>query len=166
MAAQHPRSIIIRSLTTLAVALSLGFAFAGWAAKPADADSSQWVRQQPHWWDKSNGWKRHNSGNCFNCGSRIIVGGSGVVFSSPGIIILNPGVNSGFVVNQPGFIVQQGGFIIRQPNNFVRQPPAFARKQWAFVKRHPSLWVGQPWKHRRWQHKHWKHKPNSMGGMN
>jgi hypothetical protein len=165
MTAQHQPFTITRPLAALAVALSLGFAFLGAPAKPAAADSSQWVRQQPHWWDKSNGWKRHNSGNCFNCGPRIIVGGSGVVFSGPGLIVVNPG----FVVNQPGFIVQQGGFIVRQPNNFVRQPPAFARKQWAFFKRHPSLWVGQPWKHRSWKHNSWKHKPwkhNSMGGMN
>ena len=47
---------------------------------------------------------------------------------------------------------------MRQPN-FIFERPAFAAKQKAFIKRHPSLQLGQPWKHRSWKHKPWRDKP-------
>jgi hypothetical protein len=177
MTAQRSYSILRRPLAALAVALAFAFglSLAGGAAKPAAADASQWKISQPHWSDQSNAWRRHNqwrnqwNGNqwhhrrhfnngfhgCFgNCGRPVIVfNGGGVVFASPGFVVVNPG----FIVRQGHFIVGQPGFVSRRPN-FIFERPAFAAKQKAFFKRHPSLQLGQPWKH-----KPWKRKPMSMG---
>jgi hypothetical protein len=179
MTAQHPHSVFRRPLAALAVALAFAFglALAGGAAKPAAADASQWQVSQPHWWDRdhSNGWRRHDqwgnqwNGNqwqhrrhfnngfsgCFgNCGRPVIVfNGGGVIVASPGFVVVNPG----FIVSQGHFIVGQPVFVQRRPN-FIFERPAFAAKQKAFFRRHPSLQLGQPWRHRSW-----KHKPMSMG---
>jgi hypothetical protein len=168
MTAQHPHSIAARWLAAIAVALTFAFglSLAGGAARPAAADASQWVVSQPHWSGQSNGWRRHtqwrkqwhgnqwrhrhhfNNGfhGCFgNCGlrPRIVFNGGGVFFSSPGLI-----VNPGFIVRQPGFIVRQPGFVVRRQPNFIFERPAFAAQQRAFIKRHPSLQLGQPMRHK------------------
>jgi hypothetical protein len=56
MTAQHSKSIALRFLAVLALLAG----FAGGAAQPASADASQWQMSQPHWWDNSNGWRRHH----------------------------------------------------------------------------------------------------------
>jgi hypothetical protein len=167
MTAQHPHSIAARWLAAIAVALTLvfGLSLAGGAARPAAADASQWVVSQPHWSGQSNGWRRHtqwrhhrhhfNNGfhGCFgNCGlrPRIVFNGGGVFFSSPGLIV-NPGFivrQPGFIVRQPGFIVRQPGFVVRRHPNLIFERPAFAAQQRAFIKRHPSLQLGQPMRHK------------------
>jgi hypothetical protein len=167
MFAHLPHASVARLLAALAVTLTFALCVAGGAAKPANADESQWVRPQSNW-GNSTGWNRHwrtQTQHQFNSGTQIIVGGgSGVIVTRPGFVIGNPG----FVVNQPGFIVGRPAFVVRQPN-FIFERPSFARKQWQFIKRHPSLRVGQPWwhgswKHKRWKHKRWKHQMG--GGMN
>jgi hypothetical protein len=184
MLAQHPVSVTARVLAILAVALAFAFVLASSAAKPANADSSQWTRSHPHWWDKSNGsgWSKpsHHRRHFKTSRPRVIIGGSGFVFSRPGFVIANPAfvnprfvdprfANPGFVVRQPPFIVQQPRFIVRQPGfvvgqptfvvrqpNFIFQRPHFVAKQRDFFKRHPSLHVGQPFVHKKWVHKRWR----------
>jgi Ni/Co efflux regulator RcnB len=159
MTAQHLTSIALRFLAVLALVAGL----AGGAARPAAADASQWQMSQPHWWDNSNGWRRHHQwpgqwhhhnqfnggihrcfGSCF--GPRIIVNGSHVFFISPGLVFGNPA----FIVQQPAFIIQQPAFIVRQPAFIVRQPAFIVggsplnAGQRAFIARHPSLQQGQP----------------------
>lgn len=169
MIAQHPFSPAARLLAVLAMALAFAFVLAGSAAKPAGADGSQWTRSQPHWWDKSHGW-RHNPSQLtrqphhrrhFNHSRpRVVIGGSGVVFSSPGVIVVSPGL----IVRQPGFIVGRPAFVTRQPN-VIFERPKFAAKQKQFFKRHPSLQLGQPWRHKTWKHKHWRHPPTGFAPM-
>jgi hypothetical protein len=183
MLAQHPVSVTARVLAILAVALAFAFVLASSAAKPANADSSQWTRSHPHWWDKSNGsgWSKpsHHRRHFKTSRPRVIIGGSGFVFSRPGVIIANPAfvnrsfVNPGFVVRQPQFIVRQPPFIVQQPRFIVRQPgfvvgrpafvvpqtnfifarPHFFAEQKKFFNRHPSLQLGQPFVHKPFVHK-------------
>jgi hypothetical protein len=157
------------------IAAALAFALAaGFAARPAAADGSQWnggqwggnpwVRSQPHWWDHSDGWRRHvhwnnqwrhqqrrhfgggqfNNGlhGCFgSClGSGFVFNGSGfftnpsLAFGSPAFIVQQPA----FIVRQPAFIIRQPGFVVGQPGVVTALPPHFARQR-AFFARHPSL---------------------------
>lgn len=156
MFAQLPHSKAARLLAALAIALTLGLGLSltGGASKPASADASQWTRSQSNWgnatgWDRN--WRSSQSHrNQFGHRSQIIIGGgSGVIVTRPGFVIGN-----GFVVRQPGFIVGQPSFVVRKPN-FIFERPQFARKQWQFIKRHPSLRVGKPWRHKDWSHKRW-----------
>jgi Ni/Co efflux regulator RcnB len=181
MTAPHPHSRAARLVAAMVTALTLGLglALAG-GATPANADASQWTRSQPHWWDQSNGWRHHHQWhkrfhqrrhfNHFNngFGPRVVFGGSGVFFSSPRFVIANPAFivrQPRFVVRQPPFIVRQPGFIVGAPVFVVRQPnfiferPGFVAKQKDFFRRHPSLQLGQPWRH-----KHGMRSPMGQGG--
>ena len=159
MSEPHFRFHITQALGVVALVVALAFGLSGLAANPAAADDSQWVRSQPHWWDKSTGWNRssqwHNNWNSsqYGGGTHVVIGGSGVFLSSPGYSVVSP-----------AFVVRQPGFAFRQPN-FVYARPSFALKQKQFIQRHPSLRLGQPWRQRHWQHRPWKpwkpghHKP-------
>jgi hypothetical protein len=149
MTAYLPHSLLARWIIALAITFAVA---AGFAARPAAADGSQWggsqwTVSQPHWWDRSDGWRRHMhwdnqwrhqrrhfddghfNGGHFNGGGfhRCFGSCSGAhfVFNGPGVIFTNPSLAFGspaFIVQQPGFIVRQPAFIVRQPNFIVGGP--------------------------------------------
>ncbi|WP_119302905.1 hypothetical protein [Dongia deserti] len=188
MIAQHPySSITLRLLAVLAVALGFVFVLASSAAQSASADSSQWIRSQPHWWDHSKAWHKswHHRRQFRSSRPRIIIGGSGFSFSSPGVVIhrgfthpgfvsrgfvnpgfVNPGfTHPGFVVRQPSFIVRQPGFIVGRPSFATRHPSFIFERHPHVFKRHHSLHFGKPWWHKRWKHTHWRHAPTGGAPM-
>jgi hypothetical protein len=169
---RHPHDTA-RWLALVAFALAFAFALLGFAAKPAGADASQWVRSQPHWWDGSGAWgghhqwrrQWHHRRHFKSHKPLIVIGGGGVFLAHPGFFVVSPG----FVVRQPAFVVRQPAFVVRRPifgvrqSHFIFERPAFAKhKHKHFFKRHPSLHPGEPWWHKGWKHKHW-HKPHHGG---
>lgn len=175
MTAYLSHSLLARWIIAVALAFAVA---AGFAARPAAADGmqwggaqwggSQWVRSQPHWWDGSNGWRRHmhwdnqwrhqhrhfddghfNRGH-FNGGSHHCFGGcfgTGFVFNGPGVIFTNPSLAFGspaFIVQQPGFIVRQPPFIVRQPNFIVGGPVIVTPLPPHFVTRQKAFGAHHP----------------------
>jgi hypothetical protein len=172
MTAYLPHSLLARWIIALAITFAVA---AGFAARPAAADGtqwggSQWAQAQPHWWDNSNGWRRHMQwdnqwrhqrhhfngphvngghfdGGSHRCFGSCFVGNGPFVFHSPGVIFTNPSLAFGvpaFIVQQPGFIVRQPAFIVRQPTIIVGGPVIVTGIRPHFVARHRAFDARHP----------------------